>query len=563
MEKFISHLSDLGLILLRPVLYFVAATFWGIFISFPFLFLHGLFTAAEFFSFDLVNIILFGKKDALGSYGDLPPTFIAFAIYALFFLILFVIIGLIRYNWNSANTDRQLKFRQILAQSAKALVFILLLPFILFLFNYAASLLLKFLTSAVSPETGNTGSIAGDIYNSINQLPKGYSNLFGEFSNSTSFVYYSPTSSLGNVPTFGPPKYEQYVMMPQMDFGLVFIKNMIIAWGLVIFLAGIVVSLVQLVLQQITLLILAPISAAKSVEDNGKALMLWKRQYIEISLGMFVNILSLAFFQFFMTIIPPLIKANFDWGLRFILEILAYVGIAVATKGLHRVISKLLDINIEDGDGWKTIKKIARTGFEGIKAGAMAGSAVASGGATLGAQLAKGGVMNTIGALGGKVANMGQVMSNKRRAKKMGMSKGLIREAFGKTGNVISKQNEMLDKFGDIAKGDKNALSSKENLIAHQKSKLIKEAQRHQSALSAAQKYEKKQRAAWGDEYFENNTAHTIKKFLAGKEVQHELNIEKINSDSEYLTDFFEGKKEDQNNSPEESNTKGENDATD
>ena len=86
--KLLGGITSFASVLFAPLMYMLYTLFWGILVSLPFLLIHGLFKAAKFFGFDLINIIIFGKTDATISFKNLPFAFIAFAIYSLFFFCL-------------------------------------------------------------------------------------------------------------------------------------------------------------------------------------------------------------------------------------------------------------------------------------------------------------------------------------------------------------------------------------------------------------------------------------------------------------------------------------------
>jgi hypothetical protein len=112
-------------ILLSPILYAIFALFWGIFISFPFLILQGLFKVARFFGFELINYIIFkvNPGEYTFSFSDLPAAFLAFLLYGLIFTIIFIIISFAKYQIGKKNKNQNvehLKFKNVLKQSFSA-----------------------------------------------------------------------------------------------------------------------------------------------------------------------------------------------------------------------------------------------------------------------------------------------------------------------------------------------------------------------------------------------------------------------------------------------------------
>jgi len=117
--------SNIFTIALSPVLYLVYSLFWGIFISFPFLILQGLFKAARFFGFEFINYIIFKVEpgDYNFSFSNLPFAFLAFLLYGLLFTVIFIIFSFIKYQLakrNKNNNMEHLKFKNVLRASLSA-----------------------------------------------------------------------------------------------------------------------------------------------------------------------------------------------------------------------------------------------------------------------------------------------------------------------------------------------------------------------------------------------------------------------------------------------------------
>lgn len=462
--KLLGGITSFASVLFAPLMYMLYTLFWGILVSLPFLLIHGLFKAAKFFGFDLINIIIFGKTDATISFKNLPFAFIAFAIYSLFFFFVFMMVALIRYSSKGKDVNSQKRLRKVFAQSGKALLFIVLIPFAMFLINFLSAILFDFADKALT--TGdNTSSIASKIYMSIN--------------NNAPFTH----SSING--TFSPPSLDTFMadnLSNLAGSGITLLKSAIIGWFVLIFLGSILVNVVQKSLQQLSLLVLAPIVGAKSIDDEGKALVAWKEQYVETTLSIFINLLSLQFYSLFISlVIPPIQKQFANNAFNGVLQLVAFIGAAAAAKGLNKLISALLNINISSGDGWKNVRRIASSALRFGTAAVTAGSAVASGGTTLAATAAKGGAANVLGGLIGKGINAVKVGTNRRIASGLGMTKAFTKQVFEKVGaNKVKEQRDALNKLvkaGTSSSGEfnKSAMKNIDSLRQFQNEEILKQ----------------------------------------------------------------------------------------
>ena len=464
MGKLLGAITSFSSMLFAPLMYMFYTLFWGILVSLPFLLIHGLFKAAKFFGFDLINIIIFGKTDATISFKNLPFAFIAFAIYALFFFFIFMMIAFIRHGLKPKDLNSQKRLRKVFAQSGKALLFIVLIPFAMFLINFLSAILFDFADKALTAGD-NVGSIASKIYISIN--------------NNASFTHSSVNG------TFSPPGMDTFMadnLSNLAGSGITLLKSAIIGWFVLIFLGSILVNVVQKSLQQLSLLVLAPVVGAKSIDDEGKALIAWKEQYVETTLSIFINLLSLQFYSLFISlVIPPIQKQFANNAFNGILQLVAFIGAAAAAKGLNKLISALLNISISSGDGWKNVRRIASGALRFGTATVTAGAAVASGGATLAATAAKGGAANVLGGLIGKGVNVARVGANRRIASGLGMSKAFTKQVFEKVGaNKVKEQRNTLNKLikaGTNSSGEfnKSAMNNLEALKQFQSQEILKQ----------------------------------------------------------------------------------------
>lgn len=460
-------LTDVFTAALSPVLYLVFSLFWGIFISFPFLILQGLFKAASFFGFEALNYLIF--KIEPGEYtfrfSNLPIAFLAFLIYGLIFTIIFIIFSFIKYQLakRKQNSNMEhLKFKNVLKASLSAFLWSLLLPFMIFILNLVSAIVFKYFTNILQLQSGTKADVISQLYAALN--------------NNEDWVKYSIEQG-----QFAPLEFKQFFaksIPSSLPVGLIFIKNMVVAWMCLIMLGAILVDVIRNSLMQFSLFLISPLVAAKSVDDNGKSLMNWKNAFIQSAISIFMSLLSLNFFIIFILVLDP-IKSKLSY-LAIIGDLVIYIGAAYATKSLNKLIGDVLDIKVSNF-GFKKATQFIRGGVKLGTATAAAGAAVASGGATLGATLAKGGFANTVGGLLGKATNLSKVDNNKSIAKGMGMSKDFIKSTFASVGkNKPLEQKKILDSYKTFATDksgalNKNALKDLDSLKSFKVSQLEKE----------------------------------------------------------------------------------------
>ena len=166
-------LTDVFTAALSPVLYLVFSLFWGIFISFPFLILQGLFKAASFFGFEALNYLIF--KIEPGEYtfrfSNLPIAFLAFLIYGLIFTIIFIIFSFIKYQLakRKQNSNMEhLKFKNVLKASLSAFLWSLLLPFMIFILNLVSAIVFKYFTNILQLQSGTKADVISQLYAALN-----------------------------------------------------------------------------------------------------------------------------------------------------------------------------------------------------------------------------------------------------------------------------------------------------------------------------------------------------------------------------------------------------------
>ena len=459
--------TNLFTIVLSPVLYLVFSLFWGIFISFPFLILQGLFKAASFFGFEALNYLIF--KIEPGEYtfrfSNLPIAFLAFLIYGLIFTIIFIIFSFIKYQLakRKQNSNMEhLKFKNVLKASLSAFLWSLLLPFMIFILNLVSAIVFKYFTNILQLQSGTNADVISQLYAALN--------------NNADWVKASVKDG-----QFAPLAFDEFFknsIPSSLPVGLIFIKNMVVAWMCLIMLGAILVDVIRNSLMQFTLFLISPLVAAKSVDDNGKSLMNWKNAFIQSAISIFMSLLSLNFFIIFILVLDP-IKSKLSY-LKIIGDLVIYIGAAYATKSINKLIGDVLDIKVSNF-GFKKATQFIRGGVKLGAATAAAGATVASGGATLGATLAKGGFANTVGGLLGKATNLSKVANNKSIAKGMGMSKDFIKSTFASVGkNKPLEQKKILDSYKTFATDksgvlNKNALKDLDSLKSFKVSQLEKE----------------------------------------------------------------------------------------
>lgn len=460
-------LTDVFTAALSPVLYLVFSLFWGIFISFPFLILQGLFKAASFFGFEALNYLIF--KIEPGEYtfrfSNLPIAFLAFLIYGLIFTIIFIIFSFIKYQLAERKQNgnmEHLKFKNVLKASLSAFLWSLLLPFMIFILNLVSAIVFKYFTNILQLQSGTKADVISQLYAALN--------------NNEDWVKYSVEQG-----QFAPLEFKQFFaksIPSSLPVGLIFIKNMVVAWMCLIMLGAILVDVIRNSLMQFTLFLISPLVAAKSVDDNGKSLMNWKNAFIQSAISIFMSLLSLNFFIIFILVLDP-IKSKLSY-LKIIGDLVIYIGAAYATKSINKLIGDVLDIKVSNF-GFKKATQFIRGGVKLGAATAAAGATVASGGATLGATLAKGGFANTVGGLLGKATNLSKVANNKGIAKGMGMSKDFIKSTFASVGkNKPLEQKKILDSYKTFATDksgalNKNALKDLDSLKSFKLSQIEKE----------------------------------------------------------------------------------------
>ena len=459
--------SNIFTIALSPVLYLVFSLFWGIFISFPFLILQGLFKAARFFGFELLNLIIFQVEpgEYTFRFSNLPIAFLAFLIYGLIFTIIFIIFSFIKYQLAKRKQNgnmEHLKFKNVLKASLSAFLWSLLLPFMIFILNLVSAIVFKYFTNILQLQSGTKSDVISQLYAALN--------------NNEDWVKYSIEQG-----QFAPLEFKQFFaksIPSSLPVGLIFIKNMVVAWMCLIMLGAILVDVIRNSLMQFTLFLISPLVAAKSVDDNGKSLMNWKNAFIQSAISIFMSLLSLNFFIIFILVLDP-IKSKLSY-LKIIGDLVIYIGAAYATKSINKLIGDVLDIQVSNF-GFKKATQFIRGGVKLGTATAAAGATVASGGATLGATLAKGGFANTVGGLLGKATNLSKVANNKSIAKGMGMSKDFIKSTFASVGkNKPLEQKKILDSYKTFATDksgnlNKNALKDLDSLKSFKLSQLEKE----------------------------------------------------------------------------------------
>lgn len=528
-------LTDVFTAALSPVLYLVFSLFWGIFISFPFLILQGLFKAASFFGFEALNYLIF--KIEPGEYtfkfSNLPIAFLAFLIYGLIFTIIFIIFSFIKYQLakRKQNSNMEhLKFKNVLKASLSAFLWSLLLPFMIFILNLASAIVFKYFTNILQLQSGTKVDVISQLYAALN--------------NNEDWVKYSVEQG-----QFAPLEFKQFFaksIPSSLPVGLIFIKNMVVAWMCLIMLGAILVDVIRNSLMQFTLFLISPLVAAKSVDDNGKSLMNWKNAFIQSAISIFISLLSLNFFIIFILVLDP-IKSKLSY-LKIIGDLVIYIGAAYATKSINKLIGDVLDIQVSNF-GFKKAAQFIRGGVKLGTTTAAAGAAVASGGATLGATLAKGGFANTVGGLLGKATNLAKVGNNKSIAKSMGMSKDFIKSTFASVGkNKPLEQKKALETYKTLATDkagnlNKNALKDLNSLKQFKLSQLEKEKQLLQQNANAYKVYTNSN----ADSYLEQKRAQlrNIK-----QEQEHKLAIAKYQRELEELNN-----PNDETNTGKEQNT--------
>ena len=513
-------LTDVFTAALSPVLYLVFSLFWGIFISFPFLILQGLFKAASFFGFEALNYLIF--KIEPGEYtfrfSNLPIAFLAFLIYGLIFTIIFIIFSFIKYQLakRKQNSNMEhLKFKNVLKASLSAFLWSLLLPFMIFILNLVSAIVFKYFTNILQLQSNTNADVISQLYAALN--------------NNEDWVKDSVAKG-----QFAPLAFEEFFkksIPSSLPVGLIFIKNMVVAWMCLIMLGAILVDVIRNSLMQFTLFLISPLVAAKSVDDNGKSLMNWKNAFIQSAISIFMSLLSLNFFIIFILVLDP-IKSKLSY-LKIIGDLIIYIGAAYATKSINKLIGDVLDIQVSNF-GFKKAAQFIRGGVKLGAATAAAGAAVASGGATLGVTLAKGGFANTVGGLLGKATNIAKVSGNKSIAKSMGMSKDFIKSTFASVGkNKPLEQKKALETYKTLATDktgnlNKNALKDLDSLKKFKLSQLEKEKQLLRQNANAYKVYTNSN----ADSYLEQKRAQlrNIK-----QEQEHKLAIAKYQRELEEL----------------------------
>ncbi|WP_412031237.1 Mbov_0396 family ICE element transmembrane protein [Metamycoplasma buccale] len=463
--------SNIFTIALSPVLYLVFSLFWGIFISFPFLILQGLFKAARFFGFELLNLIIFQVEpsDYTFSFSKLPIAFLAFLIYGLLFTIIFIIFSFIKYQLAKRNKNsnmEHLRFKNVLRASLSAFLWALLLPFMIFILNLVSAIVFKYFTNILQLQSGTKADVISQLYASLNST-KGIPD-----------DWVKDSVEKGQFAPLGFDIFLAKSIPSSLPVALIFIKNMVVAWMCLIILGAILVDILRNSLMQFTLFLISPLVAAKSIDDNGKSLMNWKNAFIQSAISIFLSLLSLNFFIIFILVLDP-IKTKLSY-LQIIGDLVIYIGAAYATKSINKLIGDILDIQVSNF-GFKKAAQFIRGGVKLGTATAAAGAAVASGGATLGATLAKGGFANTVGGLLGKATNLSKVANNKGIAKSMGMSKDFIKSTLASVGkNKPLEQKKILDSYKTFATDksgilNKNALKDLDSLKSFKLSQIEKE----------------------------------------------------------------------------------------
>ncbi|MBN4089703.1 Mbov_0396 family ICE element transmembrane protein [Mycoplasma enhydrae] len=438
---------------LIPIRYAVFGVLWGVFISLPFLILKGLFKAAQFFGFELINIIIFGAKPGEFdfSFSKLPVAFLAFMLYALAFAIVFILISFAKYQLakNKKQNMEHLKFKNVLRQSLSSFLWALLLPFLIFVINVILAIVFKYFGKVLELQAGTNLDVADNLYIALNNNAE-----------------WARTSVLqGQYYPMSLSEYANISLTSNTLIGLILIKNAIVAIMCVVFLGSILVAIVKYSLIQFTLFIVSPLVAAKAIDDNGIAIAKWKKEFTKSTLNIFISLISLNFFVIFILVLNPVKeKLGTSQALSLIADLIIYIGAAYATKSINKLVSNLLGIEISNFSFKKTGEVFKKTlGFG--KQAAVAGAAVASGGATLGATMAKGGLSNALGGFIGKGINLSRVSSNKSLARDLGMSKGFIKSSFAHVGaNKPLEQKKMLDTFRKAATNSKTGQLNKNAL---------------------------------------------------------------------------------------------------
>ncbi|KDE43060.1 hypothetical protein PT312_01830 [Metamycoplasma hyosynoviae] len=351
--------------------------------------------------------------------------------------MIFILISFFKYiilNKNKSIAEKY-KFKEVLGRSINAFLWTLLLPIGMFILNILMAIIFSQFEQLITLQNGSNTDLAKFIYAKINN-----------------------NEAFAEAGTFAPPNFTLYMQWTFEPSGIIkkaatFVKNLIIGILLVKLLLGILIDIVKNSLFNFSLLILSPIVAAKSIDDNGKALTVWKQKFSQSMLGIFVNLLSLQLFATFCFILAPL-KQKFPAKSEILIDIVdlvLFIGAAFTTKIMSSYISDFLGINVSN-IGAKALKSITSKATDGITKGISAATTVASGGATAAATIGKGGIANFLGGMAGKAMNAYSVASNKGIATNLGMSSDFIKKGFATVGkNQISGQKNMLNSIKTLS----------------------------------------------------------------------------------------------------------------
>ncbi|WP_410174250.1 Mbov_0396 family ICE element transmembrane protein [Mycoplasmopsis cynos] len=451
--------------LLSPIFYALFGVFWGIFISFPFLLLNGIFYAIKFFGFEFFQVLAFGTSDPekLGS-NSVPAAFLGAAIISIALLLISIIIVVIKYHFGGKDTkEGQTSIKTALKNVIPAISIIVFIPLILFLFNLLMMVAFESLEKALSlSEYGSS---------KLNVIEKIYISLNSD--------YPSVKEAMETKGIFAPPSYTEWFtpfLFSPWDIGIRFLINAIVGWTTLTILGGIVISVVVKVFHLFFLFIISPFVAVSSVMDGGKNLHKWKEMYIQKNLAILTQTIAIQFYLIFVIGIEKYLtelkngtrlNTVAKTGLLPLLQIIIYCGSAVAIKSLSNLVVSFIGESTTQDD-LKSAMAPFKTGLKLASGVAMAAGAVASGGATLGVMAAKGGVSGLIGGTIGKAINGTRQSISYGKQTSAGFSKEGAK-MFSNSGvnkNNINAQKENLAEMKSLAHGVENTGSIAEQAKA-------------------------------------------------------------------------------------------------
>ncbi|VEU60274.1 Uncharacterised protein (plasmid) [Mesomycoplasma conjunctivae] len=312
---------------------------WFILIGLPLFIINSLSKLINFVSFDFLNLMIFGKPlSNINSYEDLkvlPGAFIGIAIFSICLFFIILAISAFKLSYNKSKESFQ-SFKASLKAIIPNLVFIIVIPILIWVFTFFAKYGINVLNTVISggQETNELGNL---IYQSVAPEPRfidPFSITFEEF-------------------------MKDELSLLNSNMGSLFLNSFIAIFALYI-VGNITINISINVYQAFFLFIQAPLISVVSIENGGKKLKVWKQQFFSKMLAIMILNLSISFMVLFFSgaskIIKPMSDATgIDSG---ICALIVYTGALITSLSLNKVMFGIFGVEYTSYLG-KFTKKLA------------------------------------------------------------------------------------------------------------------------------------------------------------------------------------------------------------